>query len=187
MALPQPVFTYRPVGEGGIRIVFNEVHKTNSTEENFTGGVPVDGLTPDTPQHGSIVYEPSEESGLFKFQVGATYGANPLDWIRIIRVIPYIQLGTITAFTVSIIPPETALGGVTYPDAQVVSTLAEYTNGGMEKMYHLANSSLRLRPGSQLKITTAGATAVQMCEVWWERERQLRPNEHGNEIFAYGV
>jgi hypothetical protein len=256
MSLPtQPNFKHK---EGGVRIVFNEVHRTgnsvsgvdgatvvtntlNSASAQFqsagikagdvvviTGGADVgtytvltvpletqltvtpnwpvgglvgqvysvtatdfDGNDPsvdhDDPKYGSIVYNGCGSAGLFKFQAGVEpWGADALDWINVKRIIPYIDLDNITDFTVSIIPPENALPGVDYPAAQWVSGLGDYTGALMEKLLHLSNPAMYLRPGCQLKITTVGALVPQMVEVWWARARQIRPNEHGGEIFAYG-
>jgi len=184
MALPvQPTFKH---AEGGIRIVFNEVQRTVAGNEDFTGEIP--DVTPEDPKYGSIVYHDCTKSGIFTFQAGVLpWGANRLDWIKVWRVIPYIDLVNVTDFRVTIIPPETAQSGLPFPEAVWVTSLTDYTDALMEKLLHLSNPLLTLRPGCQLKITTTGATVPQMVEVWWERARQIRPNERGSEYFAYGV
>jgi len=186
MSLPQPIFKHKPLSEGGIRVVFNEVQRTAAGDEDFTGNAP--DVTPDDPAYGSIVYNDCTDSGLFKFQAGvAPWGADSLDWINVFRIIPYIDLANVTNFAVTIIPPEVAQSNLSFPEAVWVTDLADYTNSLMEKLLHLSNPALILRPGCQLKIITAGATVPQMIEVWWERARQIRPNENGSEYFAYGV
>jgi len=157
-----------------------------ASSTDFTGQAP--DVVHEDPKYGSIVYDGCAEAGLFKFQAGVSpWGADSLDWINVWRIMPFIDLDNITDFTISIVPPEVAQSGLSYPEAEWISNLADYTGTLCEKLLHLSNPLLTLRPGSQLRITTTGAEVPQIVEVWWGRARQIRPNERGSEYFAYGV
>ena len=135
------------------------------------------------PQHGSIIYSECASSGLFQFQAGQPYGPDALDWIRIERIILYLDEANITALSLTVFPPE----GDSYP-IPFVRDLTDWATGGMERILHLGRCGLRLRPGSSLKLETLDAVNLQMAEVWWERERQIRQDPTtGAEVFAYGV
>jgi len=163
-----------------IKILFNEVQVT---QDEFDGKAPDSGATIKGPNYGSISYEDCAEAGLFTFQLGAQFGPDSLDWIRVERIILYLDEAAISDVSLNVIPPE----GSAYP-IPFVRDLADWQGGGMERILHLANCGLRLRPGSSIQLITTGATVSQMAEVWWERERQIRQDlSSGNEVFAYGV
>jgi len=165
---------------GDVKILFNEIHVT---QDEFDGNRPDAGADIAGPNHGSIRYGNCSEAGLFEFQVGQPHGADPLDWIRVERILLYLDEANITDVSLVIIPPE----GNAFP-IPFIRDLTEWENGGMERLLFLNGAQLRLRPGCKLKLTTADAAAPQMAEVWWERERQIRADiATGNEVFAYGV
>jgi len=163
---------------GDIKIMYNEVQ---SALTNFDGGVP--DVDPEGPEHGSVVYSGCTNCGLFTFQLGHRFGPDPLDWIRVERILLSLDEADITAVRLVVIPPE----GASY-EAPFIRDLTEYNNAGMERLLFLNGCSLRLRPGSSIKLTTGGANSPQLAEVWWERERQIREDlSTGNEVFAYGI
>ena len=161
-----------------IKILFNEVQQAVT---NFDGAAP--DVAPVSPAHGSILYPGCTNCGLFTFQLGAAYGPDPLDWIRVERILLALDEADISAVRLVVLPPE----GASF-EAPFIRSLAEWNNAGMERLLFLNGAGLRLRPGSSLKLTTSGANSVQMAEVWWERERQIRPDPvTGADVFAYGV
>lgn len=150
------------------------------TRYDFNGSRPDAGATINGPQYGSIHYVNCVDAGLWEFQVSRPHGADPLDWIRVERTILYLDEANITDVRFSIIPPDSTL-----PDAPLVRDLAEWNAAGMERLLFL-HGPLRLRPGCKIKLTTEGAQAKQSAEVWWERERQVRPDPTtGADVFAY--
>lgn len=148
---------------------------------NFVGATPVGGVV-DGPKHGSIITSTAKAAGLCTFQLGQPYGPEVLDWIRVERIILALDEDNITDVRLTLVPPDTGV-----PEVPFVRDLAEWTGAGMERILFL-HGALRLRPGYQVKLTTVGAIAPQMAEVWWERERQIRTDlSTGNEVFAFGV
>lgn len=156
-----------------------------------------------TPQYGCVHYNNLMRGGLFDFEaftgvasppgspmVGIEqWGTNPLtDWIRIMQFRLYLDLDTpLTALAFDIISPEGDESPIFLKGWDTFYNIGAATGSGDQDSYAIQHQDFVLRPGCSLRLTTTGADAaiVQAAEVWWERERQVVPNTHGDDYFAY--
>jgi hypothetical protein len=156
-----------------------------------------------TPQYGCVHYTGLMRSGLFDFEAftgvasppGSVvtgreqWGTNPLiDWIRVVQFRLYLDLATpLTALTFDIISPEGDVSPIFLKGWDTFYNVGVATGSGDQDSYVIQHQDFVLRPGSSLRLITAGAdpAIVQAAEVWWERERQVVPNTHGDDYFAY--
>jgi hypothetical protein len=166
-----------------------------TTHTNFTGVAPAQNalgtiLDPDTVQYGYVRYGNCARGGLFDFEANVDqWGTNPLtDWLRVMQFRLYLDLATpLTALTFDIISPEGFVAPIFLKGWDTFYNVGAATGSGDQDSYMIQHQPFVLRPGCSLRLITAGAGAglVQAAEVWWERERVVVPNVHGDDHFFY--
>lgn len=166
-----------------------------TTHTNFTGAVPVQDapgavIAPDVVQYGSVLYGNCARGGLFDFEANiAQWGSDPVaDWIRVMQFRLYIDLDTpLTELAFDIISPEGFESPIYLKGWDTFYNVGVITGSGDQDSYAIQHQDFVLRPGCSLRLTTAGVGVgvVQAAEVWWERERRVVPNTHGDDYFFY--